>query len=207
MELTYNPKLVQNTTQQILWYSQLDVNNRYVLWIENTKKLCARVFSNGVLYDIYDTVELVPGNSYTISLKGDGTTLSLFRNGTLAGSRNYIETSAPLPTRMSIGSDFNGVRQANGVIDDLRISSVARTDQEIANAYNTNVPLPVDANTTYKMEFDNSLIVTTYVPDSKYPTKYIYDASNRLDYVILPSGEIIDFEYDNNGNLLKRVKR
>ncbi len=45
----------------------------------------------------------------------------------------------------------------NGLIDDLRISSRARTDAEIAAAYNSNAPLPVDEWTTYKMACDGNL--------------------------------------------------
>jgi hypothetical protein len=49
------------------------------------------------------------------------------------------------------------VFQFNSLIDDLRISSRARTDEEIAAGYNSNAPLPVDADTTCKLDFDGSL--------------------------------------------------
>ena len=37
-------------------------------------------------------------------------------------------------------------------------------------------------------------------------TVYVYDERNRLDYMQLQSGEIIDFQYDNNGNLIRTVR-
>ena len=46
---------------------------------------------------------------------------------------------------------------ANAFIDDLRISNRARTDQEIADAFASNQPLPVDASTTYLMRMDGNL--------------------------------------------------
>jgi len=45
----------------------------------------------------------------------------------------------------------------NSLIDDLRISSRARTDAEILSAYQSNQPLPVDAWTTLKLDFNGDL--------------------------------------------------
>jgi hypothetical protein len=45
----------------------------------------------------------------------------------------------------------------NSLIDDLRISSIARTDEEISDAYNSGAPLPWDEYTTCKLEFDGNL--------------------------------------------------
>lgn len=45
----------------------------------------------------------------------------------------------------------------NSLIDDLRISNRARTDEEILAAYQSGQPLPVDEWTTYKLGFDGSL--------------------------------------------------
>jgi len=46
---------------------------------------------------------------------------------------------------------------SNALFDDLRISSRARTDEEIAAAYQSNQPLPVDAWTTLKLDFNGDL--------------------------------------------------
>lgn len=51
------------------------------------------------------------------------------------------------------GTDIKGT--TNSLIDVLRISNKARTDAEIAAAYASGQPLPVDSNTTLKMDFDN----------------------------------------------------
>ena len=55
---------------------------------------------------------------------------------------------------------------AGWIIDDLRISNRARTDEEIAAAYASGQPLPVDEWTTLKMNFDGSLSTITTVGDS-----------------------------------------
>jgi len=54
----------------------------------------------------------------------------------------------------------------NALYDDLRISSRARTDQEILDAYNSNQPLQTDKDTTYKLDMDGDI--------------YIYDNSFSL---------------------------
>jgi hypothetical protein len=51
----------------------------------------------------------------------------------------------------------NGATAGNIVVDNLRISNVARTDAEILAAYNTNAPLTVDQYTTCLLDFDDSL--------------------------------------------------
>lgn len=43
----------------------------------------------------------------------------------------------------------------DGLVDDLRISSIARADADILAGYNGGVALPVDVYTTYKLNFDN----------------------------------------------------
>ncbi len=56
-----------------------------------------------------------------------------------------------------IGRSIVATEYWNGLIDDLRISSIARTDAEISDAYNSGASLPWDEYTTYKLEFDGNL--------------------------------------------------
>jgi len=39
----------------------------------------------------------------------------------------------------------------------MRMSNVARTEQEINAAWRNKWPIPIDEHTTYKMTFDNTL--------------------------------------------------
>jgi hypothetical protein len=61
---------------------------------------------------------------------------------------------------MAVGSRTDGADYINTLIDDLRISSIARTDEEIAAAYQSGQPLP-DEWTTYKLDFDDKVRITT----------------------------------------------
>jgi len=83
-----------------------------------------------------------------------------YLNGILKGSvsSGYLPSSFASVMGIGVwnaaGDNFN----LNSYIDDLRISSAARTDAEIATAYASGQPLPVDGNTTYKLNFDNEIM-------------------------------------------------
>jgi hypothetical protein len=51
----------------------------------------------------------------------------------------------------------------NTAHDDLRVSSIARSDEQDLVAYQSNLPLPVDDDTVLKLPFDDSLTPTPYV--------------------------------------------
>ena len=71
-------------------------------------------------------------------------------------------TFAEFPTA-SVGSRGT-LGHFNGLIDDLRISNRARTDAEILAGFNSNAPLPPDADTTYLLRFDGHLPTRLYRP-------------------------------------------
>jgi hypothetical protein len=77
---------------------------------------------------------------------------SLYINGQKEGEA--VLTADKIPSvidTLAIGYHPNGTRWANGLIPDLRISDIARSDAEILAAYQSGQPLPVDEWTTYKM--------------------------------------------------------
>jgi len=55
---------------------------------------------------------------------------------------------------MSLGRLNASSGPSNALYDDLRISNIARSDEEILAAYESNQPLPVDQYTTLKLGFD-----------------------------------------------------
>jgi hypothetical protein len=74
------------------------------------------------------------------------------RRGTISNPR--------LPSGFTSYAYIGGYSSAsylNTLHDSVRISNRARTDEEILAAYQSNKPLPVDKDTTYKLGFDNSL--------------------------------------------------
>lgn len=95
-------------------------------------------------------------NWYHIVLRWSATTgkQALFINGV------KYERDLPNGVATSFPATVSIVNNYSAYIDDLRISSRARTDEEIADAYSSGQPLSVDENTTLKMSFNGTLEAT-----------------------------------------------
>ena len=102
--------------------------------------------------------------------------------------------------RFTLGfNGFDNDRQLNDLIDDLRISNRARTDAEILTGFNSNAPLPPDADTTAKFTFDGvltnlftnytGLTAATIVPLSEQV--YSYGHTGLTVAEALPSAEML----------------
>lgn len=86
-----------------------------------------------------------------------------------AGAKLYIDgvqrgttiSAVYLPTVFTgavyVGQHYANQHYLNSLIDDLRISSVTRSDAEILADYSSGAALPVDAGTLAKLEFDGNL--------------------------------------------------
>ncbi|WP_042315195.1 RHS repeat-associated core domain-containing protein [Desulfofarcimen acetoxidans] len=176
VELTYKPTKITGSSQ-ILWYGYNPSSQEiYMLCVDpnygGTLDLvvCSKASGTMYTYGIVSTFTLSSGTYYNIMATGNGSTLNLYCNGQLAGSAPYMETVGVLPPVMGIGcrsyinnSTLYYGSQANGIIDDLRISNRARTATEALAAYQSNQSLPVDAYTTCKLSFDGA--VSYYATD------------------------------------------
>jgi hypothetical protein len=104
--------------------------------------------------------------------------MALFIDGVKVAS--WANPSLPTSfadTVMAVGSRTDGKDYINTLIADLRISNRARTDEEIAAAYNSNYELTADEYTTYLLTFDNTLNKIATNNGIKIKNGYI-DASN-----------------------------
>lgn len=154
VELTYIPKINYTANKKgVLWSCYIDANNYYELRKDiTTGYLTLTVVSGGVAKTITGTTALIVDSPYSIMASGDGTYLRLFMNDVQVGSNiSYIEPLGILPTNMYIGSDSSSINQCNGLVDDLRISSMARLTSD------TTSLLPIDGYTTCKLTFDGFL--------------------------------------------------
>jgi hypothetical protein len=92
---------------------------------------------------------------YSVSKSGSNVVIRLAKNGgalsTFTGTTDETTLGA---TEISLGSSGTEGSFYNGKHDDLRISNIARSDEEIPTAYQSNQPLPVDGGTTLKLNFD-----------------------------------------------------
>jgi hypothetical protein len=167
VELVYIPTDTAIPTGGFELFSYLiDSNDRLYTNVNNTGALALNVESSGTLYSISTSASfLTLGNAYAIMIAGNGSVIRFCINGVQIGSDTaYVEPVGSLPTNMYVGSYPTGVYQANGIIDDLRISSRARTLAEHQAYVSSGLPQVVDTATTFLLPFDGSL--TYYVSTS-----------------------------------------
>lgn len=126
------------------------------------------------------------------AVRWNGTTVDVFIDGDVVASFTFDDPIDFENDRLYVGCSENGM-QWNERIDDIRISSVARSDTEIAAIYNSGEPAPVDDQTEYKIPFDNTLAPT--VDDSieiggTAPTQGIFIATftNNASYFKISNG-------------------
>ena len=80
----------------------------------------------------------------------------IYVDGVLKASTTRLVSSAHIGSLLYIGS-YRGSYQTNSLIDDLRISSRARSDAEILAAYQSGQPAQRDEYTTYLLSFNGSI--------------------------------------------------
>jgi len=131
----------------------------YVLYYyPNTGKIHFTIYNSSGVAQIISVDKPTVGWHF-FAAKWSASEMALFIDGVKVGSiANPSLPSSFADTVISIGcrpdSPYDNV---NTLIDDLRISNRARTDEEIAAAYQSGQPLPVDEWTTYKLGFDDNL--------------------------------------------------
>ncbi len=148
IELWINPITAQNWNQ---FFSMSISTGRFLLYFS----------SAGVVFWDYGPINsglmtgtgvAVAGQWLHVAMRWSASKGSreLFVNGQYIGTKSFTPPDR-LPATVSIVNNYGAL------IDDLRISSHARTDQEIVGAYNSGAPLPVDEYTSYKLGFDDNL--------------------------------------------------
>lgn len=98
---------------------------------------------------------IMPHQSYLLTVKWDNTGVKVFVNGVVVINSAIVLGVLDTSTPLQIG--YISSLYANILIDELRISSIARTDAEIAACGASSQPLPLDAHTTYLLTFNGSL--------------------------------------------------
>ena len=103
----------------------------------------------GANFGIPDPAQDTDWHFYAITYSGR--TVNLYFDGVKVGTGTATVDLVSF-SDLTLGSRFNGINQADALIDDLRISSRARTDEEIAEWYNANKPsTPIIHNALFRL--------------------------------------------------------
>ncbi|MEW6726912.1 MAG: LamG domain-containing protein [Bacillota bacterium] len=156
----------------------IDSSNYYRLLVTPQGYLYLAIGSGGVEKGTLDNAVIAVGQTYFISISGNGSVMRLFKNGTQVGSDTaYTEPVGTLPANMYVGCAISGGDQANGIISDFALMNKAQTLAEHQAEYNTGLPLSVDDATTYLMSCDGSLNISV----SHHWISPVIDCSNATD--------------------------
>ncbi len=110
-----------------------------------------KLYSGG---DWYST-GFVPtvGVPYRLGITWSGTQTNIYIDGVKKVTANR---SISIGNTIFLGSYKSAGYESNAIVDDLAISSIARTDAEMLASGTSSSPLLLDAATTCKLNFDNS---------------------------------------------------
>ncbi len=148
---------IDNATSNCLW--SLNGSVRLDMWFSRSIDNQLAVWDDATWLNSGVTGNSFVGSWHYIAYTW-GTGQKIYVDGVLKASKTRLISSAHIGSLLYIGS-YRGSSQANSLIDDFRISSRARTDEEILAAYQNNAPLIVDKWTTYKLDFDDKVRITT----------------------------------------------
>ncbi|HAY22613.1 MAG TPA: hypothetical protein DCY27_10710 [Desulfobacterales bacterium] len=177
VEGTITPKIPTNVgnIDKSLFYCYIDASNYYKFVLGWGGEWHLSVRSNAV-DKIISGGGASMGTAYSWMIAGNGSVIRLCVNGVQIGSDLlYTEPIGTLPANIYIGSFSDSTAQANGIIDDLRISSRARTLSEHQTWWNGGSPsaFTVDADTTLLVPFDGNF-------DIKLPFRLYSDGNIRV---------------------------
>jgi hypothetical protein len=99
-------------------------------------------YYNGTAYNVIssNTIPVRSWNYVVFRYSRSAGELAVFLNG-VKTSTNIALPTMPDFKNLFVGVDFNGVsNMLNGMIDELRVDKIARTDDEIAAWYESNSP-------------------------------------------------------------------
>lgn len=158
VEGTYIPKIPTNvgSVDKSLFWIYIDASNYYKSVVGWGGEWYLRIRSGGV-DKIVSGGSTSQGTTYHWMIAGNGSVIRLCVNGAQIGSDlAYTEPVGALPANAYIGSNSGGLYQANGILDNVRISSRARSLSEHQAWWNGGSPaaFTVDADTTAKYSFD-----------------------------------------------------
>lgn len=107
---------------------------------------------------------LITDGWHRIGITWNSSSAKIFIDGVLRGTINNPSMPSAFHTVAYIGSYNAGNYNCNTLHDDLCISSIARTDAVMVSRGTSVSPLPVDADTTGKMDCDGNLTIYGAVP-------------------------------------------
>ncbi|MBU1202430.1 PKD domain-containing protein [Patescibacteria group bacterium] len=141
-----------NVEQNIYSYWNVDPYKMFNLYVDNTGHLVGERYGTTPSSVVGSTVLTVDEWYYVVMVSKHGEPTKVYVNGVLDGTSTTVldtpNTSSALLGSMA-AQNYNGtyINYLEGVIDEVRVSTVARTATEISNYYSSAAEMMADANT------------------------------------------------------------
>ncbi|MBA4542004.1 phage tail family protein [Thermoactinomyces daqus] len=164
--LTYKASILnaaQGTAE--LWAYEEGENavRRYLLDIDGSSRFSLYRDTDGKYHVVFNGTDAMSTNApavgwHHVAIRWNGMDVALFIDGAQAASATLADAVAFTgATKLYVGSRNDGTLQWNGLLDDLMISNIARSDTEILAHATNGQPMTPDENKTLKLTFDDSL--------------------------------------------------
>lgn len=199
IELWINPSFVTNWNN----FFNMSINTgRFLLFFSSDGRV---VWDFGTVNDSIQTGKnvAIAGQWLNVAMRWSASkgTRELFVNGKLIGSKPFTPPDS-FPTTVDV------VNKYSTLIDDLRISNIARSDEEIAAAYESGKPLPWDEYTTALFTFDGYL--DTGPRAGSY--RILHEGTNQTvipkkAVILAADTRTVELSYDANGRITSVVEK
>ncbi len=155
---------IAGQTSTIFWIGSNSTGvaaNQIYADVDNQGTLRLVIYDNNANYKLIQTTSKITSGWHYLAYKWDSTgPLAICVDGVKQDTTTISTGTGVCSSVERFALGFNGydnARQINSLIDDLRISSRARTDAEISAAYTSGLSLAWDVDTTYLLSFDGNL--------------------------------------------------
>ena len=144
------------STNQYIFDGNGQTNRNLELLIKTNGSICARYGTGNTTLELTSQNPASKDYPYKVTVKWNLQVVSLIVNGNITSREG--EHDIAFGNELYVGCNKSGKSQLDGVMDDFRLSVVARSDEDIIEMHNDIKPFPVDEWTTYKLNFDNTLL-------------------------------------------------
>jgi len=142
------------TTPQYIFDGAGATNQNIAFYVGTDGKLHCDYGTGATTINLVGTTVLSANTWYRVVVRWSSSGVAVLLNNGVIEASNATTPSLSFGVNAYLGSKADGTSHLDGLIDDLRISNIARSDTEISNAFNSGQPLQADANTTLLLNFD-----------------------------------------------------